>query len=327
MAVCVTNCHFQNMAKTISERPINKEVIYFLILITYMVTLIVLHQVKKKCKTSTSMMLQSLNQLEKEIEERKLAEKRLYESLDLLTKKNEQLSNFAHILSHNIRNHANNIHSLSNLIDTSSLNRDNAETFQKLIKVSIGLNNTLNDLSTAIKIRENILIPELLSFKKVTNDVLEVLNSDITSNNAILNIDFQTDTVSFPKIYLHSIIMNLLSNSLKYRKPQEPPIINFRSYVDKNLHTVLECSDNGLGIDMDLNGLKIFGLYKTFHDHEKANGVGLFLVKNQLESQGATIEVASELNKGTTFTIRFKRSEPTYNDKDDNNRDQISFIM
>jgi sensor histidine kinase regulating citrate/malate metabolism len=68
---------------------------------------------------------------------------------------------------------------------------------------------------------------------------------------------------------------------------------------------VLECEDNGLGIDLNLHGTKIFGLYKTFHAHKDAHGVGLFLVKTQVESQGGIISVDSKLHVGTTFKIIF----------------------
>jgi len=58
---------------------------------------------------------------------------------------------------------------------------------------------------------------------------------------------------------------------------------------------------------MDLNkmGKKLFGLYKTFHRHEHAKGLGLYLTKMQIEALGGDIQVASELDKGTTFTVSF----------------------
>jgi signal transduction histidine kinase len=63
--------------------------------------------------------------------------------------------------------------------------------------------------------------------------------------------------------------------------------------------------DNGLGIDMDRFGDKLFGLHKTFHDHHEAKGVGLFLTKTQIETMGGRITAESEVDKGTTFIITF----------------------
>jgi signal transduction histidine kinase len=64
--------------------------------------------------------------------------------------------------------------------------------------------------------------------------------------------------------------------------------------------------DNGLGIDLDKHGDKLFGMYKTFHTHKDSRGLGLFLTKNQVESMGGKIEVESALGQGSTFKIFLK---------------------
>ena len=67
----------------------------------------------------------------------------------------------------------------------------------------------------------------------------------------------------------------------------------------------LRVQDNGLGIDLAKHGSKLFGLHKTFHEHKDAKGVGLFLVKTQVEALGGSITAESELDQGTMFIIRF----------------------
>ena len=56
---------------------------------------------------------------------------------------------------------------------------------------------------------------------------------------------------------------------------------------------------------MKKKGKDVFGLYKRFHEHVEGKGMGLFMVKTQVETLGGTISIASELNAGTTFTIEF----------------------
>ena len=68
---------------------------------------------------------------------------------------------------------------------------------------------------------------------------------------------------------------------------------------------MLNVMDNGLGIDLDKYGKKLFGMYKTFHRNKDARGIGLFITKNQVESMGGKISVVSEVNVGTTFTVKF----------------------
>jgi len=240
-----------------------------------------------------------------DIDKYKLTELALNKSLEITTKNNGQLKNFTHILSHNIRNHASNLQLLSSLIVTENLDEENAELFGMIQNVSTGLDATLDDLSQALKIKESIVDSEILNFATTAEKVLNVLESDIHVNQGRIEYFFEEEHIMFPRIYLESILINLISNAIKYRKPNVSPVIRLSTYKDQNANTVLECTDNGLGIDLSLHGHKMFGLYKTFHDHKDAHGVGLFLVKTQIESQGGHIKVESALGEGSTFKIIF----------------------
>jgi signal transduction histidine kinase len=122
---------------------------------------------------------------------------------------------------------------------------------------------------------------------------------------ASVTFDFNdAPTISYSKPYLESIFQNLLTNAVKYKSPNRKPTIHFQSMLVDN-HLELRVTDNGQGIDMEQFGDKLFGLHKTFHHHQEARGVGLFLVKTQVEALGGSIRVNSEVDKGTTFTIRF----------------------
>ena len=240
-----------------------------------------------------------------DIDKYKVTELALNKSLEITTKSNGQLKNFTHILSHNIRNHASNLQLLSSLIVTENLDEENSELFGMIQNVSTGLDATLDDLSQALKIKESVVDSEILSFAVTTEKVLNVLESDINVNLGKVEYSFEEERVLFPRIYLESILINMISNAIKYRKQNENPVIRLSTYKDQNEKTVLECTDNGLGIDLTLHGHKMFGLYKTFHDHKDAHGVGLFLVKTQIESQGGHIDVESVLGEGSTFKIIF----------------------
>jgi signal transduction histidine kinase len=103
---------------------------------------------------------------------------------------------------------------------------------------------------------------------------------------------------------MHSILYNLMSNSLKYNIPNTPPIIHIRTYKEFGT-TFLKITDQGLGIDMQRYGHLLFKFQKSFHSGYDSKGIGLYLIKNQIEDQGGTISAASELGKGTIFTVRF----------------------
>jgi len=158
---------------------------------------------------------------------------------------------------------------------------------------------------SAIKIREGNIESAANDIRDVAGKVIEILESEILANTAVVKFDFEVETIVFPKIYLESILLNLVANAVKYRQPSIAPEILLKTYTGENGRTVLECTDNGVGINLDLYGTKIFGLYKTFHNNKDAHGVGLFLVKTQVESQGGLISVESIPGKGSTFKIIF----------------------
>ncbi|HEX8377653.1 MAG TPA: ATP-binding protein [Pedobacter sp.] len=116
------------------------------------------------------------------------------------------------------------------------------------------------------------------------------------------------DTIDYPVIYLESILYNLISNAIKYRRKSVKSVIKIKTYFEEN-RTVLEVSDNGLGIDLKRYGSQVFQLNKVFHSGYDSKGLGLFILKNQVETLGGKITVTSEPNQGATFKVFFKLNE------------------
>ena len=122
-------------------------------------------------------------------------------------------------------------------------------------------------------------------------------------------IDKKVNILGIPA-YLDSILLNFITNGIKYRSLERESFIKL--YTQSNLasgETILNIEDNGLGIDLKRHKHKIFGMYNTFHKHEDARGIGLFITKNQIEAIGGKIEVESEVNKGTLFKIYLKNEK------------------
>lgn len=244
----------------------------------------------------------------KKSEEKILHSKSDLESITLhLQEQNRKLDEFAHIISHNLRAPVNNIQALINLLDEKSTLNDYKLIFGKLSKVSKNLGETMNELMDTLKAKAepDVDLAEI-RFKEVLDKVVQSLEGELIMVQASVTFDFnEAPTIRYSKPYLESIFQNLLTNAVKYRSPDRTPLIHFRSFYTDS-HMELEVTDNGQGIDMNKFGDKLFGLHKTFHKHHEARGVGLFLVKTQIEALGGSIRVASEVDKGTTFTIRFK---------------------
>lgn len=245
----------------------------------------------------------------KRTEEALLHSKHNVETVALkLQEQNRQLDEFAHIISHNLRSPLGNIQALISFLNDDSSIDEYKTIFDKLKQVSKNLSETMNELMDILRIKKNVNIEKVeLRFKDVLDKIIQSLQGDLIQCGASVTYDFnKAPKLNYSKTYLESIFQNLLSNALKYRSPNRSPEIHFETF-DYGDQIELRVRDNGLGIDMQRFGNKLFGLHKTFHTHKEAKGVGLFLTKTQIETLGGSISAESEVDRGTTFIIRFNR--------------------
>ncbi|MNS38339.1 Signal transduction histidine-protein kinase ArlS [compost metagenome] len=242
-----------------------------------------------------------------DITKSKEAEKDLSNSFDLVTEQNKRLLNFSYIVSHNLRSHTSNIQSISALIETAETEEERFELVKMLQNVSNTLNETMLNLNEVVNIQTNInLIIENLNLKDNIDKILNILSEQIAFKKAVLDNNVAPEIfVKYNPAYLESILLNFISNAIRYSHPLRQPTIALKSYSE-NEKTVLEISDNGIGIDLKKYGDKLFGMYKTFHENPDSKGIGLFITKNQIDAMGGYVTVESEPNVGTTFKIYFK---------------------
>tara|TARA_B100000809_G_scaffold55976_1_gene51927 strand:- start:1101 stop:2294 length:1194 start_codon:yes stop_codon:yes gene_type:complete len=227
-----------------------------------------------------------------------------------LENKNRQLSGFAHIASHNLRAPVSNLMALKDFYKESTDLGDKAILFSK-VEVVIGhLNETLNELIESVKIQGNKDIThDPIIFDSVFEKTLEILDNQILDSKAVVTSNFsEYSKIEYPKLYMESIMLNLLSNSIRYSSPDRIAKIHFCTEINNNNEVMFIAKDNGLGIDLQKHGHKLFGLNNTFHRHPDSKGVGLFMTKTQIEAIGGSITVESEVDKGTTFKIILKKN-------------------
>ena len=237
--------------------------------------------------------------------------KRNIDNLELLAdgieKKRKILEDFTYIVSHNLRSPVGNLAVLLNMLKAET---DDAmrNTFLQKIEIAFeNLSTTVTDLTNVVRIRQDTEIhKEELFFQDIVSRHIINLEMQIKETAANITCDFDAcEKINYPKVYLESIFLNLLTNAIKYRSPKRAPQIIFKSNIDKDGMISLTCEDNGMGINLERYGAKLFGLNKTFHEHPDAKGSGLFITKNQIETMGGTIYAESEVDTGTKFIIYF----------------------
>lgn len=243
------------------------------------------------------------SELSRLVEERTLE---LSKANDDLLNKNIKLDQFTGILAHNIRGPVARIKGLADLLKHSSVNAEVDETIIRVRESIYDLDQVLRDLQTILDIQrghksgfEQIRIVDEL------DKSLSILNDDIIERNVKIkkSIDPGLEIKGY-KAYFQSIFYNLISNAIKFSSDERPPIIEIRGHTD-NGQIILEVEDNGLGIEMKYAGDKIFKLYQRFNYNHPGKGVGLYLVKAQVEAMHGDISLKSQLHVGTTFTMKY----------------------
>ncbi|WP_419212931.1 PAS domain S-box protein [Maribacter sp. X9] len=243
-----------------------------------------------------------------DITERIEAEKKLKTLVAVTKSQNDSLLNFAHIVSHNLRSHSTNLTMLANFLVKEKDEKERKNINTMITNAVQSLSETISHLNDVVQVKTGAL--QNLKSVSVLNTILNIQKSIggvLEEQGAQLNIGVsKLHFVNAVPAYLESIFLNILTNAIKYRKAERSPVIDIKS-VSKEKTILLQFSDNGQGIDLKRHGNKIFGMYKTFHKHKDAKGIGLFITKNQIEAMEGSIKIESTVNEGTTVFIELKK--------------------
>ncbi len=225
-----------------------------------------------------------------------------------LLKNNFELMQLSHIISHNLRSPIANLIGLGSLIHENKIDDPlTRKALEKYKQATQQLSNNVNDLFEMLT-RKNNQEPQVeeVALDSIFKQVTASVETLIADSGAEIITDFSAgNRVNYLPGYLHSILLNLLTNAIKYRSPERKLKINVATERKENV-LLLHFSDNGQGIDLEKYGDRIFGPYQKFHNNPDSTGLGLHLVATQVKAMDGNISVSSEPNKGSTFTIQFK---------------------
>ncbi|MFC5682916.1 PAS domain-containing sensor histidine kinase [Flavobacterium sp. MAHUQ-51] len=248
--------------------------------------------------------------IQRDVTDEKNQEKEKEQLIKELTQNNKDLKQFSYITSHNLRAPMSNLVGLLNLMEDIEIeDQELKEILDGFNKSAHLLNETIEDLTKVMIIKDNASIQkENVSLKDIFENVFNQLTNQIEIYNPILKLNLDSVAVlNTNKTYLESILLNLLTNSLKYSsKDRVLKISVIAEQIENSVKLIFK--DNGIGIDLNKNKDKIFGLYQRFHDYPDSKGLGLYLVKSQVEAMKGNISIESQLNKGTTITLTFKNN-------------------
>jgi PAS domain S-box-containing protein len=220
-----------------------------------------------------------------------------------LIKRNRNLEQFTYVISHNLRAPLSNIIGITELLKDEQSQLESDQLIDGLSKSIKTMDTIIKDISMTLQVKDRIkATKELVDFKDLMEEISASINNLMVEEHVQVHYDFEVPSILSIRGYIYSIFYNLTLNSIKYRRTEEAPVITLKSRtVDDEVQLIFE--DNGKGIDLEKNGKKLFGLYQRFDAAVDGRGMGLFMVKTQVEDLQGSISLESELGKGTKIII------------------------
>ncbi|MDF2455591.1 MAG: hypothetical protein K0R51_1584 [Cytophagaceae bacterium] len=255
----------------------------------------------------TDSLVQKQENMETEVVKRIKSEEytsKLFEDLSISYKNLEQ---FSYIVSHNVRSPLSNIKGFLSIYEANGHNTQNDQVIDSIKESAEHLDEIIMDLNVLLNAK-NLLLENkrVVNLSEAIQNVGVSLAAEIQGSGAIIKEEFERD-LNFVtiKTILHSILFNLFQNSIRHNKPDSYPEIIIKAKKTQE-YTEIKISDNGSGIDLKKYNDRVFMLYHTFGEKTEGRGIGLFLVRSNVEMLGGRISIESKLNEGTTFIIQFK---------------------
>lgn len=237
--------------------------------------------------------------LEAEVEKVKMYSKEL-------ETRNEELEEFAHFASHDLKAPVINLKTLSQLINSHHIAEgQDRELFGKLKSSIDQLHRRTDALNKMVDFKTILINKETqkLQFDEVLAQVEKSLISQIDEAQAVIKSDFtEVPEIDYPALQLKSVVQNLLTNALKYKSPERPLSIELYTRIEDG-HIVFSIQDNGLGFDTDVSKDNAYGQVSRFHDHIEGSGLGLYMVKSVARAHGGRVEIKSKPGEGSLFKV------------------------
>ncbi len=233
-----------------------------------------------------------------------------------LKRSNKELKQFAYVASHDLQEPLRTIASFTQLLAyryEGKLDEDADEFIGYIVDASVRMKQQIIDLLEFSRVMTRGGAFKKFNVKDVLEEVINSLKTLIGDNSAEITCDPLPEVYADPQ-QISRLFQNLITNSIKFKKPDEPPKIHI-SAKEENNEYILSVSDEGIGIEPEYKN-RIFTIFQRLHtiDEYEGTGIGLAVAKKIVERHGGRIWVESEYGKGSTFyfTLPLGRERANY---------------
>ena len=244
----------------------------------------------------------------RDITDLKKVEKELRHANHELTRVNRDLEEFAYVASHDLQEPLRIVNIFTQLL-LKEFGGGEAKVTQYAASVHQGvarMNALLKDLLKFSHTMHSDEKPEgTTDLSASVTEALSVMKNRIEESGATITVT-SLPTVRGDTAQLAHVFQNLISNALKYRQRDVPPLISI-SAGEQGSDWVISVVDNGIGFDPD-HAERIFGLFKRLHrDEYEGTGLGLAICKRIVERYGGRIWAESTLGRGAAFHVALRK--------------------
>lgn len=221
---------------------------------------------------------------------------------------NNELRQFSHTLSHNLKSPVATFQGLLNLIEINDLNDANKELLKYLNQSVDQMQMVFKDLNEILELRNKLYTSiNHVDMQEQVDGLHSYFYPELRRNNIDFNCNCSdVRSIETNEKRLNGILYQLISNAIKFRSTKRKPEISLSLNGNDEYHSI-KIRDNGLGIDLSKYESKMFYPYQKFHDGIAGKGLGLYLVKLQTESLGGKVKVASRVDEYTEVEVLLKK--------------------
>lgn len=226
---------------------------------------------------------------------------------DLIEEQNKELDLFVYKASHDIKGPLKSLLGLTNIGMKTISDKNSLEIFDHIHKSISKLDRLLADLLQLSKAKSASVSKTKINPRENVQEVIESFKNATGFNNVDIQVDIPDNYELYTdKNLFYSILQNFVENAIKYYDPaKEKSYLKIK--LEENENTVLmRFEDNGLGISEE-NLSKVFDMFYKVNEASNGTGLGLYLVKYNVEKLGGKLKVESALGKGSVFTIEFTK--------------------
>lgn len=257
--------------------------------------------------TAITMLIYAFQMMNSDLKERVRAQKALEKNIQQLNLANEELERFAFIASHNLKEPLRKSRTfISRILPESD---PQSTIYPHLIKTeqTLGrLQHLLDDLLIFTRLLHHNENKELLDLEKIINSLADDFKEEMSKTSATI-LTGQLPAVNGFRYQVQLVFQHLISNSLKYHRPDIPPVISISSqFNEESGHHVILFSDNGIGFDADYTQ-KIFEIFGRLHskDEYEGTGIGLAICRRAMFNHDGFISAESSPGNGVRFSLYF----------------------